>query len=435
MDIRKITELALELYESRLWDLLDIDDLVAVDLGDETGYVRLLRVPGGNATLMVFPGAEALSTWRETVAGIDLENTSGKMRLERLDMIQCDFIKHSKMVAPLRKELRQKAADLGIKFTDPLPVFSRRYPYVLSLGNFGEEDFRAMALVLNVLLKLSAALESGHKTKKELGIRTIFTHKNVNILESDSGSGEFYPSGFDKEVLIPVFKDAPKGFRVQMEPLPPYVEHTYNPPTSFTDPVFTRLLEHKKRGEYDVDLIHFPKLHEGDPPFYPESFIFIDRANPQHVTSYSYPGPFIVDTDAFLVNIVRKMLEEGECPGLIRYRSPAVKTILKPLCDRVGIKTRKVTYLDNVDFFLNEFDRFDVHEVEPSKQDTEKKEPAPVKNKPNKKKSAAEIARLELAPVYKLAQLPDEELENLLTYQHNKLSAGLIRKIYRALSY
>ncbi|MBP5231048.1 MAG: hypothetical protein ILO68_04895 [Clostridia bacterium] len=296
-----------------------------------------------------------------------------------------------------------------------------------------EEDARAMVLVFRVLLKLSAVLKAGRKTKKDLGIRIIMTLFQTNLVETEPGSGKMEAVPFDKEVLIPVFKDTTEGFQYTTEVLPPYAERAYNPPKSFEDPVFTKLLEHEKKGDYDADFIHLPKMIDGDPSYYPETLVLINREDPDHVHVFAYPGPFIEDTDRFLIDAAYQMLDENTVPQRIRYRSSAVKTVLKPLFDRVGIKTRKVQHLDTIDFFLEQFDRF--REDSSSANRAGQTRPGPAKTESEKTFSVFEIAKMEVEPVYKLAEYSKEDLAALLIRRRGKLSPELIRKIYSALRY
>ena len=429
MENRELYELAMNFHKTRLWELIDANDLVGIDLGGVTGYVRLYCDADGFVTLLVHPSADALSFFRKAMGEGDGKQSVG------LDYLQCTFFAKKALLTPARREFRRICNDLNLPLTDWVPTFIRNHPYEATGYEFAEEDVSAMILVFRVLLKLAAALRTGQKTKKNLGIRTVMTLADANIVETEPGSDKFEAIPFDREVLIPVFQDTPKGFRRTMEALPPYAERAYNPPKALTDPVYTRLLEHEKSGEYDADIIHLPKVQDGDPPYYPEALILMKRENWERADVYPYRGPFIEDTDAFLCEVAQQMLDNGRVPKLIRYRSPSVKTVLKPLCDRVGIKMRKVQYLDNVDFFLDRFDRFHTEDDGSSARGNGKTGPETAKAKPIGRFTPSEIAELEILPVYKLTAFSEEELLGLLTRQHAKLSPGLIRKIFRALIY
>ena len=432
MDKSELYELAVDFYDTHLWEFIDPDDLFGIDLDGVTGYVRMFGDTDKSFTLIVLPGPGALSSFREAT---EKQSLSG-YRFLGLDVLQCTFLPTKSMRTPARREIRRNYADLGVSFTDVFPVFHRQHPYVETENGLSEEDVRTMDLVLNVLWKLSSLLREGQKTKKDLEIRRIRTTIDADIVETGPGSDKFEAIPFDREIRIPVFKDMPEGLQRTMEALPPYMERAYAPPKQFADPVYTRLLEHEKKGEYDADLTHLPQMNNANPPYSPEVLILIDREDLEHAHVFPYPGPFIEDTDAFLAGTVETMLAENVCPKLIRYRSEGVKTVLKPLCDRVGIKTRKVQYLDTVDSFLEQFSRFRAKENDSSMNSkNKKKNPENAKAAPRKRFSASEIAELEILPVFKIARLPVEELWNLLSARHSKLSAGLARKIYRALTY
>ena len=426
----KLYELAVGFYETRLWELIDPDDLLGIDLNGVTGYVRMFSDTDKSFTLLIFPGPRGLSSHREAAAGLSLSG----YRFLGLDVLQCTFLTTKGMRTPVRRELRRNYADLDVSFTDVFPVFHRQHPYVETENGLSEEDVRTMFLAFTILIKLSYVLRKGQKTKKDLEIRRIRTTIDADIAETEPGSDKFEAIPFDREIRIPVFRDTPKGFQLTTEALPHYAERAYHPPKPFAAPVYTTLLEHEKKGEYDADLVHLPQMSGGDPPYYPEVLVLIDREDPERAHVFPYPGPFIEDTDAFLADAVKMMLAEDVCPKLIRYRSEGVKTVLKPLCECVGIKTRKVQYLDTVDCFLDQFSRFIAEENDPS-ANGKKKDPENGKNAPRKRFSASEIAELEILPVFKIARLPVEELWNLLSARHSKLSAGLARKIYRALTY
>lgn len=429
--MNELYQLATAFYRTHLWETVSWNEWFAVDLGEDTGYCQLASVNDGTVLLEIFPGSEGLSSFRNSIR----LDSPGSNVITELDALHCYLFPKG----VLDKADEEKAMNMfpGIKAGDCVPVCCRLRPYTLPVIAESGPDIENLVSALKVLIGLSDLLKTGKQTKADLGFRRMILLPGCRLIQ-ESDEPKIVPD--TEKTTVPLLLESKSGVRVGQVELPPYEERIHNPPSRLDNPVFTRLLEQEKKGEYEVDLVHHPGLQEGDPPFFPEALAYCDRNRSEHLYTLCANRTHIAETDSLLVAFVDHLLKEKIHPASIRYRNPDVKTMLKPLCDRVGIKMRKVKYLDEMDFALEDL--------------REKAEP---KNAKLIEKSFAaklvfsdiggsadgmeegedlvsRIPELETAPVAELCLWNAEALIDLLIHHHKELSPFLIRKLYRVLS-
>lgn len=319
LDRRSLYHAAYAFKKTRLWKLLNEDEVFAVRLdGGRIGYCALEGINRGDfVALKLFVGAEAFATLWDKWSCPDDDDPFTVPPDLRQDCIACALEAREALTAEEEAAIRAHCRANGITFRAPHPKFMRFRPNCLPWNVTDEQELRDLHAALTAAVWLDVRGLPG------VGLHHVLTEKQTR------------PSDRRIPLLIP---DG-DAMRIELIPLPPAVKKPFRRPGPVNDIALSRLKKLPKKGRIECALIRSPEPVQDDQaeaPFLPAMLLAIETEQDVLLEPVVAEQP-ICDPSELLNGFVDALLQRSLYPGEIVVRGEETVGLLRDFCDRAKI--------------------------------------------------------------------------------------------------
>lgn len=326
MRTKPTDEHLIELYEAAKefklaepWNWLYDTDLVCVENpADKTiGYCSVMGRGGEHFALGVYLGDDGIIKFNKIVSGGD--DLPMYLFFNMQNCLMCSFMDRDQLDSSDRMQIKQ----LGFSFRgrNAWPGFRRYEP-----GYFNDHVDDEECVFLTQAIRQTIIAVNEIRT----GIAPVDFEKGKTIIRYlDEKSGEWRTRVF--RIKIPVVM--------------------YKPVVIQDDLMIQKMKRSRKINEsYEVDIFYWPspvKSKNGGRSFYPRAFILAGHNNGL-VLDYKLFEDISDDAEVAIELILNAIVENG-LPNEILVRNDAMYAMLSDLCNKLGVRLRKVRKLRGID--------------------------------------------------------------------------------------
>ena len=353
---REMLDLAYELRDSKLWNLLAENEIFAVSLpGGETAYCCVMGRSGEHMALSAYVGARGFSTYRDILFA---DESSRYADLLRQDCVQCSFEKRDQFSPGELSRLKDYCKAVGRPYRAPYPQFSLYVPCCVPWQvESGSGDEQALRFALRAACALAEALRT--RSKAELGIRAVDVGRDAGDDAYEPDPASFLSLDAPQSegpVTVPLFSAEKGADSVGAVPLPPYSPRTFGEAVHVSDIALFRLAKLPRAGELECEALHMFEPVQGEPPYLPAYIAALDSARgevlPPVMAQSAWPDP-----DLFVNDFANALIQSGTRPERILVRTDETRALLREFCKKAGIRLAKRKKLPALKAFLDDLEQ------------------------------------------------------------------------------
>mgnify|MGYP001030745072 FL=1 len=327
----KLFELAFIYKKTKLWKMLWDSEIFAVSLPDgEIGYCSIMGAIGEHCALGLYVGEKGLNSFRIVLSGPGMVSELNYHEfLLSQDCLQCAFENRDGLTEEEVEAARDYARRnrIALRGRNAFPHFVKFRPSYMPWFLRDEQDQRRLCAALEAAIEVAAQVEQ--KGKAALGLEQMNEDTaSVPLLEKRNGT--FVWSRID---------------------LPPAAPVQYPQPQFINDITAAKLLQLKKNGMWECQVLRFPEPMQEDPacaPYFPVILMLVsgsmDEILPPQVSQKYDEEP-----EDLLEKFADLLLERQFRPALLSIRDERTHVLLKDFCARAGIRIRMCEDLPAID--------------------------------------------------------------------------------------
>ncbi len=327
----KLFELAFIYKKTKLWKMLWDSEIFAVSLPDgEIGYCSIMGAIGEHCALGLYVGEKGLNSFRIVLSGPGMVSELNYHEfLLSQDCLQCAFENRDGLTEEEVEAARDYARRnrIALRGRNAFPHFVKFRPSYMPWFLRDEQDQRRLCAALEATIEVAAQVEQ--KGKAALGLEQMSEDTaSVPLLEKRNGT--FVWSRID---------------------LPPAAPVQYPQPQFINDITAAKLLQLKKNGMWECQILRFPEPMQDDPacaPYFPVILMLVsgsmDEILPPQISQKYDEEP-----EDLLEKFADLLLERQFRPALLSIRDERTHVLLKDFCARAGIRIRMCEDLPAID--------------------------------------------------------------------------------------
>lgn len=318
----KLFELAFIYKKTKLWKMLWDNEIFAVSLPDgQIGYCSVMGAIGEHCALGLYVGEKGFNSFRLVLAGPG--SVAGLNYHEFLlsqECLQCAFENKDGLTNEEAEAAREYARKhrIVLRGRNAFPHFVKFRPNYVPWFLREEADQRNLCEALEAAIAVAAQVEK--KGKEALGLREVDgTTQTVPLLERRGG-----------------------GFAWGSTRLPPALPIQYPRPDFINDITAAKVLQLKKSGMWECEVLRFPEPIQEDPecaPCFPVILMLVSSGGDE-ILQPQISQKYDEEPEDLLEKFAQLLLEQRFRPSLLSIRSERTRALLEDFCSRAGIRIR-----------------------------------------------------------------------------------------------
>lgn len=331
MATKEMYDLAFAFKKSKAWEIIFEDEIFAVKLdGDRIGYCCVMGRDGEHIALSLYVGDEGFSSYLDLLL-IDPEQIEdcqiGDIMLQ--DCVQCALENRDDLSPEEVEAVRAYAKERGLALrgAHSFPMFTRYRTYYHPWFVDDPTDQRDIMCALEATVALVKYLKD--YDKDQIGLKPLYyENQKIPMLVKDKGR-----------------------FVINYTETPAPTEKTFAEPDMVNEVQIAKLKKQKQAGTVEAEIVRMPSAvreSEDDIPYFPANCMLINKSSglmlrPAYAENAEY------DPNEMLQSVLEVFVNAGVYPKRIEVRTEETETVLRPLCEKAGIKLTVVEELPQMD--------------------------------------------------------------------------------------